>query len=170
MTTTHHKLFHFRFWCLFGLVACLGLLGYALYAQHQMFLDPCPLCIFQRIAFLIMAVGFALGLALGGRGWLRVVSVLVIAMGGAAGLGVSGWHVYLQQLPPDQVPGCGPGLEYMLQTLPLSQVLSKVFAGSGECAEVDWTFLGLSMPAWTFIWYALLLVGTVWALRQKRMN
>lgn len=159
----------FRLWCGFGLFACLGLLGYALYAQHQMFLDPCPLCIFQRIAFMVMAVGFLIGLLLGGRGWLRAISVLIASLGAFAGVGVSGWHVYIQSLPPDQVPACGPGLDYMLQTLPLSQVLSKVFSGSGECAKVDWTFLGLSMPAWTLIWYVFLFVGTLWALRQKRI-
>lgn len=167
MSARKQKLF--RLWCLFGLLACLGLLGYALYAQHQMFLDPCPLCIFQRIAFMLMAAGFLFGLLFATLGWLRIVATLIITLGGIAGIGVAGWHVYLQSLPADQVPACGPGLAYMLDTLPLNQVLNKVFAGSGECAKVDWSFLGLSMPAWTLIWYLILLIGTVWALRQKRI-
>ena len=163
-----HALKSFRLWSLFGWLACLGLLGYALYAQHQMFLDPCPLCILQRVAFMVMAVGFLLAALFANRAWLRVLSVLIIALGAVAGMGVSGWHVYLQGLPADQVPACGPGLNYMLQTLPLTDVLAKVFAGSGECAKIDWSFLGLSMPAWTFVWYAGLLLGTAWMLRQAK--
>ena len=73
------------------------------------------------------------------------------------GLGVAGWHVRLQNLPPDEVPSCGPGLDYMLENFPVGDALRMVFKGSGECADVVWSFLGLSMPAWVFI--LLLVVG-----------
>ena len=70
------------------------------------------------------------------------------------GMAIAGRHVWLQNLPLDEVPDCGMGLNYMLDTLPFTQVLREVFYGSGECAEIGWTFLGLTMPGWTFIWYA----------------
>jgi disulfide bond formation protein DsbB len=85
----------------------------------------------------------------------------LISLGGIVGASIAGRHLWLQSLPPDQVPDCGMGLNYMLETMPFSQVLSEVFYGSGECAEVYWTFLGLSMPGWTFIWYTAFTVGTI---------
>ncbi|MDH3908908.1 MAG: disulfide bond formation protein B, partial [Gammaproteobacteria bacterium] len=71
-------------------------------------------------------------------------------------------HAWLQQLPPDKVPSCGPGLDYMLETLPFTDVLSTVFTGSGECAEIVWQFLGLSMPAWVLVWMAGIGIGGIW--------
>jgi len=150
-----------RIWFLLVFLACAGLLGAALYIQHVEFLDPCPLCVFQRMAF--MAIGaFALlaGIHNPGRMGRRVYTGL-ISLAGLAGMGVAGRHVWLQNLPPDQVPDCGMGLNYMLDTMPFSQVLAEVFYGSGECAEVGWSFLGLSMPAWTFVWYAGFTVVTI---------
>jgi disulfide bond formation protein DsbB len=85
----------------------------------------------------------------------------MLALGGIAGIGIAGRHVWLQNLPPDQVPDCGMGLNYMLETMPFGQVLAQVFYGSGECAEVDWLFLGLSMPAWTLLWYTGITVVTI---------
>ncbi len=155
----------FRLVCLMGLLCCLGLLGFALYAQHQMFLDPCPLCILQRVAFMVMAVGFLLGL-LFGRGRLgRWLAAGITVLGAAAGVAIAWRHIWLQGLPSDQVPACGPGLEYMLNAFPLQDVLAKVFRGSGECAKIDWHFLGISMPGWTLIWYLLLAALLLLALR-----
>ena len=114
-------------------------------------LDPCPLCIVQRI--LVMALGGIMLLAaihnprhLGRRVYGGLITVVAVL-----GIGVAGRHVWLQNLPPDQVPACGPGLEYLLQTFPLMDALKLVFQGSGECAEVQWTFLGLSIPGWTLV-------------------
>jgi disulfide bond formation protein DsbB len=86
----------------------------------------------------------------------------LIGVSAAFGALVAGRHVWLQSLPPDQVPECGPGLNYMLETMPLTDVLSKVFLGSGSCAEVHWTFLGLSMPGWTLIWFVFLGLPTLY--------
>lgn len=140
-----------------GLAACLLLLGYALYAQHGLGLEPCPLCIFQRVAVAGLAVVFALALLHGSRGAAARGYALLLGAVALAGMGVAGRHVWLQNLPPDQVPACGPGLDYMMEYLPLRETLSMVLGGSGECAEVDWALLGLSMPAWVFI--ALAVVG-----------
>lgn len=158
----------FRQSCLFGLLCCLGLLGYALYAQHRMFLDPCPLCILQRVAFMLMALGFLLGMIAGGRRIGRWIAAGIVVLGGGAGVAVAGRHVWLQSLPADQVPACGPGLQYMLDAFPLQDVLAKVFQGSGECAKIDWSFLGISMPGWTLIWYLLLTALVLFGLQRVR--
>lgn len=154
----------YRQLCGLGLLCCLALLGYALYAQHRMFLDPCPLCILQRVAFMVMALGFLVGLVLGGGRVLRWIGASLCMLGAGAGVAVAARHVWLQSLPADQVPACGPGLEYMLNAFPLQEVLAKVFRGSGECAKIDWSFLGISMPGWTLVWYLLLGALTLWAL------
>ena len=89
---------------------------------------------------------------MGGR---RTYGVLAL-LASLAGVAVAGNHVRLQHLPPDQVPSCGPGLDYMLDAMPIGGVIRTVMTGSGECANVDWTLLGLSMPTWSLIWFVLL--------------
>ena len=139
-----------------GFLICAALLGYAYYTQFSLELEPCPLCIFQRVALIAVAVVFLVA-ALHNPGVIgaRVYGVLVFVAAAVGGV-VSGRHVYLQNLPPDQVPECGPGLDYMLDVFPLGEALSIVFTGSGECAEVSWQFLGLTMPTWGRIWFVLL--------------
>ena len=84
----------------------------------------------------------------------------MIAAGGLVGAAIAARHVWIQNLPPDQVPECGPTLDYMLEVFPLGEALTMVFTGSGECAEVLWTFLGLSMPAWALLCFlGLTIVG-----------
>ena len=80
----------------------------------------------------------------------------------SAGIAVASRHIWLQNIPSDQVPGCGPGLDFMLSTFPLAEVLEMVFSGSGECANVDWSFLSLSMPAWVIISLSVMLVFAIW--------
>ena len=154
----------FRGRFLLGFLACAGLIGFALYTQLREVdpLEPCPLCIFQRIAFAALGAVFLVGglhapVAAAGR---RIYGVLA-ALAGVAGILIAGNHVRLQHLPPDQVPACGPGLDYMLEAMPITGVIRKVMTGSGECANVDWSFLGLSMPAWSLAWFVLL---TAWAV------
>lgn len=154
-------LFRPRLWFLFVAVACAGMVSYALYVQHFDFIDPCPLCVLQRIAYMwIGAVSLLAAIhnpGVTGR-WIYGAGVI---LGGGAGLAVAGRHLWLQSLPADQVPDCGMGLNYMLDTMPFTDVLKEVFYGSGECAEVHWTFLGLSMPGWTFLWYLAFTAGTI---------
>jgi len=142
-----------------GAAICAAMMGFALYAQHVLLLDPCPLCILQRIAVILLGVVFLLG-ALHNPGQIgaRIYSGLMLIVV-AAGAGVAGWQVRLQNTPADEVPACGPGFEYMVENFPLRDIFSMIFKGSGECAEVAWRLLGLSMPAWVVI--GLLGLGTI---------
>lgn len=142
-----------------GLLACAGMMAFALFAQHVLLLDPCPLCVMQRLAVISLGTVFLVAALHNPPGWGSRVYAAVLALPALAGIGIAAWHVRLQNLPPDQVPSCGPGLDYMLETLPLTEVLGKVFQGSGECAEVVWQFLGLSMPGWVLV--CLLGLGSV---------
>jgi len=146
----------------FGAFAiCVGLMAYALYLQHGTGLEPCPLCVFQRLAVIgLGAVFLVAALHNAGPTGARVYGLFVGLMA-LFGIGMAGRHVWLQHLPAEEVPACGPGLEYMLEELPLAQVLTKVFSGSGECADVDWVFLGLSMPMWVLVWFVVLGVAGV---------
>ena len=146
----------FRNQFLFGFVACAGLLAYALYLQLHAGLVPCPLCIFQRVAFVALALVFLTGAVHAPVGKARGIYGVAAVLTAGAGAAVAGRHVWLQSLPPDQVPTCGPGLDYMLDAMPIAGVIRKVLTGSGECAKVDWSFLGLSMPAWTLACFLLL--------------
>lgn len=145
-----------------GFLACAGMMAYALYAEHVLLLMPCPLCVFQRMAVISLGAVFLVAAlhnpAATGR---RVYAGLVLLAGGAGAI-VAGRHVWLQNLPPDEVPSCGPGFDYIIDSFPLSEALSLIFSGSGECASIDWQFLGLSMPAWVLISILLLSAGGIW--------
>lgn len=144
-------LFRQRSLFLGGFFICVALMVTALTMQHVLKLDPCPLCILQRV--LVIALGAVLLLAAlhdPRRVGRRVYGVLIVVFG-VLGIIVAGRHVWLQNLPADQVPECGPGLEYLLNAFPLSEALSLVFRGSGECADVQWVFLGLTIPGWTLV-------------------
>ena len=158
----------FRLRFLLGFAACAALLGFALYTQHSLYLNPCPLCIFQRIAFAVLGLVFLLGGLFAPRsaGGRRTWGVLALVPA-LAGLGIAARHVWLTTLPPDQVPACGPPLEFMMDASPLADVVRQVLTGSGECAKVDWSFLGLSMPAWSLVWFALL---AAWILMSAFFN
>lgn len=161
------SIFRIRF--LIGFATCVALIAFALYTQHYLYLNPCPLCIFQRIAFAALAVMFLLGglFAPRGVGGRRTWGVLAL-IPALVGIGIAGRHVYLTHLPPDQVPSCGPPLDFMMEASPLGDVVRQVLTGSGECAKVDWTFLGLSMPAWALAWFVLLAIWiAVTAFRRR---
>lgn len=140
-----------------GFVACAGMMGYALYAEYGLMLTPCPLCVFQRLAVISIGVIFLLAALQNPDGWGRRIYAALILVAAGAGVGVAGRHVWLQNLPPDKVPSCGPGFDYIIDSFPLADALKLIFSGSGECASIDWRFLGLSMPAWVVI--AVISVG-----------
>lgn len=152
---------HFRLACLLGFFACAALMGYALYAQHVLALEPCPLCILQRYAVIATGLVFLAGAVHAPRAWGRRVYGGLAFVTASLGAGVASHHVWLQSLPPDQAPACGPGFDYLLDAFPLRKALSMIFQGSGDCTDVDWTLLGLSMPAWTLV--AFVGLG-LWAL------
>lgn len=149
----------------FGVAAAIiaAFLAFAYYAQFQMGLEPCPLCILQRVAFIALFVVCLLAAIHAPRGGTAKKAYGALALLAAGtGAGIAGRHVWLQHLPPDQVPDCGPGLEYMLEAFPLSKTITMLFTGSGECAKVDWTFAGLSMPEWTLVWFAVFVLGALY--------
>lgn len=144
---------------------CAGLLGYGYYLQYVEGLEPCNLCIFERVAFASVALIALIGLLHGSRGWPSRVYQQLGALAALVGAGIAARHVWIQNLPADQVPECGPGLDYMLQAFPLQDVIQTVLRGSGDCAEVVWQFLGLSIPAWALVCFsALVLLNLVAAL------
>jgi disulfide bond formation protein DsbB len=134
-----------------GFLICVALLGYAYFAQYVLHLDPCPLCIFQRIGVFAIGVAFLIAALHDPVGWGRRVYAVLIALSAAVTAAIAVRHLYIQHLPPGTVPACGAPLNYMLQLFSLSEVLVKVLTGSGECAVVTWRFLGLAMPAWVLI-------------------
>lgn len=145
-----------------GALICAAMMGFALYAQHVLLLDPCPLCILQRIAVILLGLLFLFAaLHNPGRSGGRIYSALM-SLAAIAGASVAAWQVRLQHLPADEVPSCGPGFGYMVENFPLKDVLGMIFKGSGECAEVAWRFLGLSMPTWVVIALLGLGVAGVW--------
>ena len=164
MTTRMHNFF--------GFCGCLLLISYALYAEHILGLEPCPMCIFQRVSTILLGLVFLCGsifLIRKKLGMLVIISSILATS--LSGIFVASRHVWLQNLPPDKVPGCGPGLDFMVENFPLAEVFEMVFSGSGECANIDWSLFGLSMPAWVIITLSLLAVYGVWSnLREYRMS
>ena len=158
----------YRFVSGFLFLASVIGMAFALYLEHVQGLEPCPLCVFQRIG--LIGLGLISLLAFihnpssnaGKRvyAFLGTLSILWSA-------GVAARHVWLQNLPPDQVPSCGPGLDYWLNTLPLKSVFQQVLTGSGECAVVDWTFLEQSLPVWSLLFFAVLVLVSVWQLLRN---
>lgn len=139
-----------------GVAIIVGLMSYALYQQHVVGLEACPLCILQRMAMMALGAVLLVAALHAPRGaGARVYGVLG-ALAALVGLGISGWHVRMQNLPPSEVPSCGPGFDYIVDAFGWFEGIAMIFTSSGECAEVNWTFLGLSMPAWVFIWFVAL--------------
>ena len=127
-------------------------MAFALYAQHAMMLEPCPLCVLQRIAVIGVGIAFLAAAIHNTSGGARYLYTGVLGLSAAFGIGVAGRHVWLQSLPPGDAPECtGMNLETMFEYYPFAEVVGRVFQGSGECAEVDWQLFGLSMPAWVLI-------------------
>src|ERR1700694_1342747 len=139
-----------------GFAVCAALLAYALYSQFYLGLDPCPLCIFQRIGMALLGVVFLAAAVHDPRGRGAYGYALLIGVAALATLAVAARHLYVQSLPPGSLPSCGAPLAVLLKYTPLWQVIRKVLTGSGECGEVNWRFLGLAMPAWVLIWAVIL--------------
>jgi disulfide bond formation protein DsbB len=136
---------------LLGFLACACLLAYAYYAQFVMHLEPCPLCIFQRVGVFALGVLFLIAALHDPGAFGRRLYALLLSLAALATIGIALRHLYIQSLPPGSVPACGASLDFMLKIFSLSEVLLKVLSGSGECARVTWEFLGLAMPAWVAI-------------------
>jgi len=142
-----------------GALVCAALLGFGYYLQYVQGLDPCPLCLVQR-GFFYAVGGVLLLAALHGRG--RAVYGSLAALFAAGGFAAAARQVWLQHLPPERVPQCGPDLYFMLENFPLSRTLKTLVSGTGECAVVDWTFLGFSIAEWSLGWFAVLFFYALW--------
>jgi disulfide bond formation protein DsbB len=148
-------------------LACAGLLSFGYYLQYFEGQDPCPLCMVQRgFFYLVLATFLVAAVHLPRRTGARIYcgAGFLAALGGA---GVAARHVWLQHLPPDKVPACGPDLLYMIENLPLSRTLEKIFMGSGQCAEASWRFLGLSIAEWSLAWFAALAGYALWLASRR---
>ncbi|MGR8940772.1 MAG: disulfide bond formation protein B [Gammaproteobacteria bacterium] len=159
-----------RRWFLLGFLGCVVLLSMGAYFQFVDGLEPCPLCISQRIAILLTGIVFLIAsLHNPGPAGVKTYAILgaLTALGGGA---ISTRHVWLQHLPPEEVPECGPGLEYIFNNFPLTETLKLMLNGTGDCAKVDWTFWGLSMPAWTLMAFVLLAALSLLQFWNGRQN
>lgn len=154
---------NFRLLSLLGFLGCIGGLGFALYLQYFRGYEPCPFCIFQRVAMLAAGLIFLVGALHGPQAWGRWVYAGLAAAASGVGIGIAARHVWLQSLPPDQVPACGPTLQYLMDMMPLQEVIATVLRGDGNCAKIDAAWLGISLPGWTliafvgFVLYALVM-------------
>jgi protein dithiol:quinone oxidoreductase len=146
-----------------GFFVCAALMGYALHAQYDLGLEPCPLCIFQRIGVILMGVTFLVAALHHPRGRGRWVYGALLALFALATVAVAARQLYIQSLPPGTLPSCGAPLAMMLRFMPVLEVVRRVLSGSGECGEINWTFLKLAMPAWVLIWAVLLGAAGVFA-------
>lgn len=150
-------------------LACAGLIGFALYLQHSLGLEPCPMCILQRYAFIVVGV-IALAAAIHNPALLgrRIYSALLAIMA-ATGGGVAIRHVYLEHNPP-KIFDCGADVGFMLESFPLTEALPMIFRGTGDCTKVPWRLLSLSIAEWSLICFACLIVAAVIAamIKQRR--
>jgi disulfide bond formation protein DsbB len=143
-------------------LACAGLLAFGYYLQYFEGQDPCPLCLIQRGFFYGVIVVFVIAALHGPKKAGHAVYCALGAILALGGFGVAVRHVWLQHLPADQVPACGPDLFFMVENFPLRRVLEKLFLGSGQCAEVNWRFLSLSIAEWSLVCFTGLVLYAVW--------
>lgn len=161
--------FNSRVWFFLGFAGCAFLLSMGAYFQFVGGLDPCPLCISQRIAILLTGLVFLSATFHNPAQTGVTVYAITGAVTALCGAAISIRHVWIQHLPPDKVPECGPGLDYVLQNFPLFETVKLMLSGTGDCAKVDWTMLGFSMPAWTllaFLMLATLSLLQIWNYKQ----
>lgn len=163
-------MFSYRSLAFFGLAICVASMLFAVfYLERTLFLDPCPLCILDRVVIMALGVIFLISWVHGPRTiFTKIYGVLCILLS-ATGIGLASRHIWLQNLPKDQVPECGPDIYFMLDTLPLFDVLKKTLTGSGSCADVSWTFADLTIPEQTLILFVILLVlSLIQTLRPRK--
>lgn len=139
---------------LLAFFGCLALMGGALYLEHVVGLNPCPMCVVQRVFVILFALVCLIAAIHGpARAGQRVYAALALlfAVGGG---GTAARQVWLQGVPADQLEACLPSLEFMMQALPLQEIVRLVFHGTADCAEVSWTLFGLSVPEWSLLAFA----------------
>lgn len=148
-------------------LVCGALIATALFMQYRMGLEPCPLCMSQRLAFIACGLIAFIAFLHGPRSRGRRLYASFSGLCALAGAAVASRQLWLQSLPEDQVPACGPGLSYMLETFPLLEVISVMLQGDGNCAKVVWTFLGISIPGWSLLAFIALIGTAMWQLLRR---
>jgi disulfide bond formation protein DsbB len=149
-------------------IICASLLAFGLYLEHSVGLEPCPLCVFQRIAYILVGLIALIGVIHNPQKLFERIYTGLILITSLCGAGIAGRQVWLQHLPEDKIPECGPGLEYMLDVFPFTDALRMILSGSGECAEVQWTFLTFSIAEWSIVCFTGLIIACLAILlRQK---
>ena len=147
---------------------CIGLLIFGLYLEHVHGLEACPLCIFQRIAYTVIIFIALIGAIHNPRNLLQIIYKLLVVISSITGAAIAGRQIWLQRLPPELVPECGPGLDYMFNVFPFGEALKMIFTGSGECAEVKWRFIGLSIAEWSLIMFIGIFIATILSIYTSR--
>ena len=147
---------------------CIGLLIFGLYLEHIQGLEACPLCIFQRIAYTVIIFIALIGAIHNPRNLLQNIYKLLMVISSITGAAIAGRQIWLQHLPPELVPECGPGLDYMFNVFPFREALKMIFTGSGECAEVKWRFIGLSIAEWSLIMFIGIFIATILSIYTSR--
>ncbi len=149
------------FW---AFITTLLLFSFALYLQFVDGIAPCPLCILQRLDLGIIALLFFFGAILPLKKWGNVLFGGLSFLLSIGGILLAGRQIWIQHLPPNQTADCGVSLQYMLQVLPLDEVLKKIFAGSAECSLVDWSFFNFSMAQWSLLWFVIFAIFALWQM------
>ncbi len=147
---------------------CIGLLIFGLYLEHVLGLEACPLCIFQRIAYTAIIFIALIGAIHNPRNLLQNIYKLLMVISAITGAAIAGRQIWLQHLPPELVPECGPGFDYMFNVFPFGEALKMIFTGSGECAEVKWRFIGLSIAEWSLIMFIGIFIATILSIYTSR--
>ncbi len=149
-------------------LVCVGLLAFGLYLQHVVGLEPCPMCVVQRYALVLVGILTALGAAAGRMRGLLFTGIGLGALFAAGGAFTAARQSWLQWYPPESF-SCGRDIYGMIETFPLKRAIPMIFRGSGDCTKIDWTFLGLSIANWSFVWFCVVIVVLVTlAVRQLR--
>jgi len=151
-----------RYLYLAGFFICVALLCTAYYFEIVEFMEPCPLCMAQRFFVLLVGIFCLLAFFFDNHRWPSRIFLGLGTISAIAGAFVADHHVYIQNLPPEDVPACGPSFEYLMETLPLDALLNIMLEGNGNCADISWMYMGLSMPQWMMvIFIAFAVVGAI---------
>jgi disulfide bond formation protein DsbB len=166
---TLQSLFRTRLVSLYIFLFCVTLLGIALYMEHVMFLQPCPLCVTQRVFFLAAGIVSLIAFIHGPRHTGQVIYGSLAALLSIGGGGFAIRQIWMQGLPKDQVPSCGPSVSYMMEQFPFAEFLEIMFKGDGNCAEISWQdpVLNWSIPQWSLVGFIMLACVCIFQALRK---
>lgn len=152
---------------LFSFIIITAMLLFSVYLQVFEGFMPCPLCTMQRFCFGLLGILFMFGAIIKNRVGLIIINIFTSVMA-SFGIFFAGRQIWLQHFPPASIDECGVSLEYMMQALPLHEVMAKVLAGSTECTKVDWKFLSLNMAEWSLIWFVIFVLVSLYLLVTRK--